>query len=406
MGMSLIVQKYGGTSVGSLERIQAVARHIQLTVKSGSQLVVVVSAMGAQTDDLLQMAHQLSPNPHGREVDMLLTAGERISMALLAIALHELGVNSVSLTGSQSGILTDEVHGNARIEKISGERIRSILAQGHVAIVAGFQGVSPRTKEVTTLGRGGSDLTAIALAASLQAEQCEIYKDVDGVCTADPKLVPNAAVIPRLSWNAMNRLAWSGASILHARSVHVACKYRVPLEIRSSFNLSTAGTKVMSVSKPLEGAVVTAIAHQECMVMLDVTIPGDRLDLGASGDVLDFLWNKGESPVVLSEVTQSRWTRLQVILTQDNLRPLTDRMEAQGKGLGRLPEFSSRPVSTIGIVGEGFRQSPELVSVIRGIVGSQCLYFEIQNEQINIALEPTALKETMKKLHAGVIEST
>src|SRR5690606_30593967 len=195
----LIVHKYGGSSVKSIERIEAVADHIADRARAGDQLVVTISAMGAQTDELLQMAIQISASPPRRELDMLLTAGERISMALLSIALQKRGHHAVSLTGSQSGILTDETHGNARIHKILGDRIRQGIADNRVVIVAGFQGVSPKTREVTTLGRGGSDLSAVALAAALDAKEVHLYKDVEGVYSADPRIVPNARLLPKIN---------------------------------------------------------------------------------------------------------------------------------------------------------------------------------------------------------------
>ena len=240
----LVIQKYGGTSVGSIERIKHVADHIARTVRGGDQVVAVISAMGDQTDELLAMAHAISPRPPRRELDMLLTAGERISMALVSIALNELGQKAVSLTGSQSGIMTDTVHGNARISRIGAFRLQENLVSGHVVIVAGFQGVSADTKEITTLGRGGSDLSAIALAASLGARSCQLYKDVDGVCSADPRVVTEAKVLSAISWDSMTVMAWSGASVLHPRGAHLAAKYNIPVEIRSSFHLDRKGTLV------------------------------------------------------------------------------------------------------------------------------------------------------------------
>ncbi|MDQ3233436.1 MAG: aspartate kinase, partial [Pseudobdellovibrionaceae bacterium] len=260
--MSLFIQKYGGTSVGNLERIRSVAEHIAATYRQGHRLVVVVSAMGQQTDELLDMALALSPEPPQREVDMLLSVGERISMSLLAIALNNLKIATISLTGSQSGILTDDTHGNAKIQRILGDRIRKALDTGKLVIIAGFQGMSEAGKEITTLGRGGSDLTAIALAHTLKADRCQIYKDVDGVCSADPRLVPAARVMPTMSWDSLSHLTWYGSGVVHNRGVHLAKKYEIPLEIRSSFNLETPGTLVGG-SKTVEKAVVHAITHRK-----------------------------------------------------------------------------------------------------------------------------------------------
>ena len=257
--MPTLVQKYGGTSVDGPERIRAVAKRVASARGSGHDLVVVVSAMGSSTDDLLRLARQVSQAPTPRELDMLLTAGERVSMSLLAMALHDLGVASISLTGSQSGILTDATHGAARITAVKPERIRESLARGQVVIVAGFQGVHPDTKEITTLGRGGSDTTAVALAATLDRAPCEIYTDVPGVLTADPRVVPEARVIPTLSYRVCSTLAHLGGRVLHARCVDLAARERVPLAVRSSLDQSP-GTRIVE-EEIMEGARVEAVTH-------------------------------------------------------------------------------------------------------------------------------------------------
>jgi aspartate kinase len=234
--MPVIVQKYGGTSVADPARIEAVADRVRRTRDLGYDLVVVVSAMGKTTDDLASLAAEISSSPVPREMDMLLTAGERVSMSLLAIALHDRGAPAVSFTGSQAGILTDSSHGEARITRITGERVRDAIAGGRVAIVAGFQGVDPESKEITTLGRGGSDTTAVALAAALAAEACEILTDVDGVYTADPRSVPGAHKLDAVSYEDMLALATAGAAVLMPHSVEHARDARVKVHVRSSFN--------------------------------------------------------------------------------------------------------------------------------------------------------------------------
>lgn len=261
--MPILVQKYGGTSVDGPERIRAVARRIAAARASGLELVVVVSAMGHSTDQLIALAHGVSPHPNRRELDMLLTTGERVSMALLAMALHDLGIEAISFTGSQSGILTDEAHSNARILEIRPERIRAELARGRVVIVAGFQGVNPATKEITTLGRGGSDTTAVALAAALRPASCEIYTDVDGVFTADPRVVPAARLIPVLSSRSCSALAHLGGRVLHARCVDLAARERVPLTVRSSFS-DASGTRISEelMEATVEVPRVEAVSHQ------------------------------------------------------------------------------------------------------------------------------------------------
>ena len=257
--MSILVQKYGGTSVNGPERIRAVAERVSAARAAGHSLVVVVSAMGDTTDDLIALARQVSPEPSRREMDMLLSTGERVSMALLAMALHDLGVRAISFTGSQSGILTDEAHSNARIVGVKPDRIRAALDAGHVVIVAGFQGVSPVTKEITTLGRGGSDTTAVALAAALGRVRCEIYTDVDGVYTADPRVVPGARLVPRLGYRVCSALAHLGGRVLHARCVDLAARERVPLVVRSSFR-DVPGTEI--AEDLVEAPRVEAVTHR------------------------------------------------------------------------------------------------------------------------------------------------
>ncbi len=234
--MSLVVQKYGGSSVADAESILRVAQRISLYSQAGHQVVVVVSAMGDTTDELIDLAEQVTENPPPRELDMLLTAGERISMAILSMALNSLGVSARAYTGSQAGLITDTTHGKAMILDVTPGRIREAVDAGHVAIVAGFQGVSRTTKEITTLGRGGSDTTAVALAAALGADVCEIYSDVDGVFTADPRIVPTARRVPVVSCAEMLELAAHGAKILMVRSVEYGRRYGVPLHVRSSFS--------------------------------------------------------------------------------------------------------------------------------------------------------------------------
>jgi aspartate kinase len=234
--VSLVVQKYGGSSVADAESVKRVARRIVDTRKAGHDVCVVVSAMGDTTDDLIDLAEQVSPLPPARELDMLLTAGERISMAVLAMAIASLGQEARSFTGSQAGVITDSVHGRARIIDVTPGRIRAALDEGHIAIVAGFQGVSQDTKDITTLGRGGSDTTAVALAAALGADVCEIYTDVDGIFTADPRIVPTAHRISRISSEEMLEMAASGAKVLHLRCVEYARRFSVPVHVRSSFS--------------------------------------------------------------------------------------------------------------------------------------------------------------------------
>lgn len=260
--MALIVQKYGGSSLESAERIRRVAQRIVETKKAGNDVVVVCSAMGDTTDELLDLANQVNPVPPGREMDMLLTAGERISNALVAMAINSFGAEAQSFTGSQAGVITTERHGNARIIDVTPGRVREALDKGKICLVAGFQGVNPESKDVTTLGRGGSDTTAVALAAALNADVCEIYSDVDGVYTADPRIVPNAQKLDHISFEEMLEMAAVGAKILMLRCVEYARAFNVPIHVRSSFS-NEPGTMVSGSVEdiPVEEAVLTGVAH-------------------------------------------------------------------------------------------------------------------------------------------------
>jgi aspartate kinase len=258
----LIVQKYGGTSVGSIEKIKAVAERVVKTKRQGNNVVVIVSAMAGETDMLISLANQVSPNPDEREMDLLLSSGERISAALTAMAINDLGFTSKSFTGRQVGIITDEAHTKAKIEKITGEQLRKALSNGIIPVIAGFQGITETSAEVTTLGRGGSDLTAVAIAAALDADLCEIYTDVEGVYTADPDIVPEARKLDKISYEEMLELASLGAKVLQTRSVEFAKKYGVPVVVRSSFT-DNPGTLVVKEDKEMEKVVVSGVASDK-----------------------------------------------------------------------------------------------------------------------------------------------
>jgi aspartate kinase len=275
--VSLVVQKYGGSSVADAERIKRVAERIVATKRDGNDVVVVVSAMGDTTDDLIDLAKQIVPVPGGREFDMLLTAGERISMALLAMAINSLGYRAESFTGSQAGVLTTSVHGKARIVSITPGRVENSLSEGNIAIVAGFQGFSKETMNITTLGRGGSDTTAVALAAALHADVCEIYTDVDGVYTADPRIVPNARRLDTVTYEEMLELAACGAKILHLRSVEYGRRYGVPIHVRSSFSTKTGTTVTGSMEDlTVEQAIISGVAHDRSEVKVTVVGVPDK----------------------------------------------------------------------------------------------------------------------------------
>ena len=282
--MGLIVQKYGGSSVADAEGLKRVANRIVATKRAGHQVVVVVSAMGDTTDELIDLANQVSPLPNGRELDMLLTAGERISMALLAMAIGNLGNEARSFTGSQAGVITTSAHGRARIIDVTPSRITEALNEGAIAIVAGFQGISQDTKDVTTLGRGGSDTTAVALAAALDADVCEIYTDVDGIFSADPRVVPAAKKLKTVTYEEMLELAASGAKVLHLRCVEYARRYDMPIHVRSSFS-NNEGTWVVKDHPEggtnMEQAIIAGIAHDKSEAKITVVGVPDRTGTAA-----------------------------------------------------------------------------------------------------------------------------
>ena len=284
--MALVVQKYGGSSVADAEGIKRVAKRIVATKQAGNQVAVVVSAMGDTTDELIDLANRVTPAPPGRELDMLLTAGELISMALLAMAIATLGQEARSFTGSQAGVITDDVHGKARIVDVTPGRILGALADGAIPIVAGFQGVSQTTKDITTLGRGGSDTTAVALAAALHADVCEIYTDVDGVFTEDPRVVPGARRIPRITYEEMLEMAACGAKLLIPRCVEYARRYGLPIHVRSSFS-DKVGTWVSdsagneSEEAGMEQAIISGVAHDRSEAKITVVGVPDKVGSAA-----------------------------------------------------------------------------------------------------------------------------
>jgi aspartate kinase len=292
--MGLIVAKFGGSSVADAAGILRVAKRIADTKRAGNEVVVVVSAMGDTTDDLIDLAKQVSPNPPGRELDMLLTAGERISMAVLAMAINDLGFEARSYTGSQAGLITDSTHGKARIVDVTPGRIQEALRENAIPIVAGFQGVSQDTKDITTLGRGGSDLTAVALAAALYADVCEIYTDVDGIFSADPRIVPRARQVPRITYDEMMELAAAGAKVLHLRCVEYAKRFDLPIHVRSSFS-DKEGTfviadlndqsklkKLSKVGAIMEQPIIAGVAHDLGDAKITVVGVPDRPGMAAA----------------------------------------------------------------------------------------------------------------------------
>lgn len=332
--MQIIVKKFGGTSVGSIERIKAIAEHLSQERKKYEHIVVVVSAMAKTTDNLIQLAREISKKPCSRELDMLLTAGERISMSLLSLALQELGIQSISFTGSQSGVITDSTHGNAKIQKVNAFRIKEELEKGKIVIVAGFQGVSTE-KEITTLGRGGSDTSAVALSSYLKAEKCEIYTDVDGVYSADPRYVEKTIKYDKINYEQMLYLAYGGSKVLHQRAVEFALKYNIPIEVKSSF-LFTEGTMIEN----MESSQVKAIAHKENLMILSIKSESQKISELISNihtEVFDYVIQGNELQIIieskylesitseLSEVNLSINSKKYAMLTLSGIRVAYDK---------------------------------------------------------------------------------
>jgi aspartate kinase len=404
--MSLIVQKYGGSSVATVEKIAGISGHIRATLAEGHQIIAVISAMGDHTDELLEKAYSISASPPKRELDMLLTAGERVSMALLAIALHKENIPSISLTGSQCGILTDETHGNARILNILGDRIRENLKKNLVVIIAGFQGVNAVTKEITTLGRGGTDLSAIAIASKLGADACQLYKDVDGILTADPRIVPCAKLIRQIDWETMSELSWSGAGVLQHRAAHLAEKYRICVDIRPSSRPNESGTLIQG-SAHVESPQVIAATHKVKQSWSEITFDAGKNSLDIFTTAIDFLWKRGEAPAMSREFSAGSQKRVIQLLADDaNTIELADFLKAESveKGLTLTFETKERNLANITLVGTGFRQSPEMIAEIKRAVPAEPILFEIQNKTISIAIHSSDLAKCLGDIHERFIK--
>ncbi|MBW3578954.1 MAG: aspartate kinase [Actinobacteria bacterium] len=355
--MALIVQKYGGSSVAEVERIKRVASRIAQARAEGHDVVVVVSAMGTTTDDLVELARRIAPAPPGRELDMLLTAGERISMSLLAMALAAEGVSARSLTGSQAGIITDALHGKARIVDITPGRVRGALADGDVVIVAGFQGVSQDTKDVTTLGRGGSDTTAVALAASLHANVCEIYTDVDGIYTADPRLVPFARKLHYVSFEEMLELAAQGARVLQTRSVEFARNYDVLVHVRSSFTNDDGTWIGPEDARAMEDAYIAGIAHDTTEAKVTVQGVPDRP--GVAAQMFTALADANVNvDMIVQNVSIDGITDISFTVPRDDADHAADLIRSILDDLGAKDVILDRGVAKVALVGAGMRTHP------------------------------------------------
>lgn len=412
--MGLVVQKYGGSSVADAEGIKRVAKRIVDAKKSGNQVVVVVSAMGDTTDELIDLAGQVSPIPAGREFDMLLTAGERISMALLAMAIKNLGHDAQSFTGSQAGVITDSVHNKARIIDVTPGRIRTALDEGNVAIVAGFQGVSQDKKDITTLGRGGSDTTAVALAAALDAEVCEIYTDVDGVFTADPRVVKKARKIDRISFEDMLELASSGSKVLLHRCVEYARRYNIPIHVRSSFS-GLQGTWVSNEARveaqeaqgdpTVEQAIISGVAHDTSEAKITVVGVPDK-----PGEAAAIFRAIADSQVNIDMVVQNvsaastGLTDISFTLPKDEGRKAVDALEKSKPVVGFDSLRYDDQIAKISLVGAGMKTNPGVTATFFEALSDAGVNIElISTSEIRISVVTRAdeVNEAVRAVHSA-----
>jgi aspartate kinase len=389
--MALIVQKYGGTSVGDAERIRAVAAHVASTRRDGHEVVVVVSAMGKFTDDLILLADQVSPNRPDREMDMLLTAGERISMALVSMALSTVGVGSASFTGSQAGIITDSSHTRAKILEMRPDRIREALDDGLVPVVAGFQGVSI-DRDITTLGRGGSDVTAVALAAALKADVCEIYTDVSGVYSADPRVVPSARRLSTVSFDEMMEIAATGGRVLMLRSVELARRHRVSLHVRSSFTWEP-GTWIVEEDSTMEEAIVSAITDDTSEAKITVGGVPDRPGIAAML-FRELANNNINVDMIVQNTGLHNVTDISFTVAKTDLEAATKACQKIQKEIDAATVTSDDRIGRVSLVGAGMKSSP----------GVTALMFETLYENgINIEMISTSSIRISCVLHADKV---
>ncbi len=408
--MALIVQKYGGSSVADAASIKRVAKRIAESRRAGHDVVVVVSAMGDTTDELIDLANEITPMPPSREMDILLTAGERISMSLLAMAIANLGVEAQSFTGQQAGVITDAVHGKARIIDVTPSRIRNAIAQGAVAIVAGFQGVTQHTNDVTTLGRGGSDTTAVALAAALKADVCEIHTDVDGVFTADPRIVPSARKIDRVSYDEMLELAASGAKVLVPRCVEYARRYDVPIHVRSSFS-GREGTIVTAEPSQEQGAgameqpIIAGVAHDRSEAK--VTVVGVPDVPGKAAGIFRVV---AEAGVNIDMIVQNVSVAATGLTDISFTLPATDGQVAIGALTAAQPEIGFHSLQyddTIGklsLVGAGMRSHPGVSAQLFAALSDAGINIEmISTSEIRISVVTRAdhLDDAVRAVHTA-----
>ncbi len=403
--MALIVQKYGGTSVADPERMRNVARHIATTRAAGHQLVVVVSAMGKATDNLLQLAHQVSANPPSREMDMLLTTGERVTAALMTMALFDRGIEAISFTGSQVGIITDTVHTKAKILEVKGDRVRAAVADNKVAVVAGFQGIST-AKEITTLGRGGSDTTAVALAAALKADSCEIYTDVTGVFTADPRVVPQARKVQVLQFDEMLEMAGAGSKVLALRSVEFARNHDVPIHVRSSFTWEE-GTWVVGRHhermKNMEEPVISGVVQDASESKITVLGVPDRP--GVSADIFEALAAANVNvDMIVQNTSTSGTTDISFTVPKADVataEPIVERIARDLKAGGVNHDDD---IAKVSLVGAGMKTSPGVAAKMFRVLADNGVNIEMISTstiRVSVVVRAAMMQRAVQALHTA-----
>ncbi|MEY2627194.1 MAG: aspartokinase [Actinomycetota bacterium] len=406
--MAVVVQKFGGTSVADPERIKAVAEHVAFTRRHGNDVVVVVSAMGKTTDNLISLANQVSPIHPGRELDMLLTTGERISMALVCMALAGLGVDAVSFTGSQVGIITDTVHTKAKILEVKGDRLREALAAGKVAVVAGFQGVST-DREITTLGRGGSDTTAVALAAALNADVCEIYTDVTGVFTADPRIVPQARKLQQLDFEEMLEMAGAGSKVLALRSVEFARNHNVPLHVRSSFTWETGtwvldrsaqlSSKESAMEEPIISGVVQDTGESK------ITVVGVADQPGISAALFEPLAAANINvDMIVQNTSKDGKTDISFTAPKADLKKALEIVEGVAKNIGAAGVTHVESVAKISLVGAGMKTSPGIAAKMFRVLAAAGVNIEMISTstiRVSVVVDAANTEMAMRSLHTA-----
>lgn len=403
--MALIVQKYGGTSVADPERMRSVARHIAANRAAGHDLVVVVSAMGKATDNLVQLAHQVSADPPSREMDMLLTTGERISMALLCMALHDVGVAAVSFTGSQVGIITDTVHTKAKILEVKGDRVRAAIADNKVAVVAGFQGIST-TREITTLGRGGSDTTAVALAAALKADSCEIYTDVTGVFTADPRVVPQARKVPVLQFDEMLEMAGAGSKVLALRSVEFARNHDVPIHVRSSFTWEE-GTWVVGRHhermKNMEEPVISGVVHDASESKITILGVPDRP--GVSADIFEALATANVNvDMIVQNTSTAGTTDISFTVPKADVATAEPIVARIAKNIQAGGVTHDDDIAKVSLVGAGMKTSPGVAAKMFRVLADNNVNIEMISTstiRVSVVVRANMMQRAVQALHTA-----